>query len=71
MNVVYTCMTRLNLFTGEDESIHVLVEFVEEGSSTAVVPLQRALDLKDLDSVHAGETIIVLWYDGKNILLFF
>ena len=61
-----TCMTRLNLFTGEDESIHVLVEFVEEGSSTAVVPLQRALDLKDLDSVHAGETITVLWYDGKK-----
>ena len=54
------------------QSIHVLVEFVEEGSSTAVVPLQqRALDLKESDSVHAGETITVLWYDGRNILLFF
>ena len=43
----------------------MLVEFVEEGSNS-VVPLQRALDLKDLDSVHAGETITVLWYDGKK-----
>lgn len=52
--------------TGEVESIHVLAEFVEEDGSTAVVPLQRVLDLEDLDSVQAGEKITVLWYDGKK-----
>jgi len=59
------CIPRLNLFTGEVESSHVLVEFVEEDCSTAVLPLQRALDL-DLKSAHAGESITVLWHDGKK-----
>lgn len=66
VNVVHECMPRLNLFTGEVESIHVLAEFVEEDGSTAVVPLQRVLNLEDLESVQAGEKITVLWYDGKK-----
>ena len=60
------CMPRLNLFTGEFKSIHVLVEFVEEDSNTAIVPIQHYLDLEDLESVQAGERITVLWYDGKK-----
>ena len=60
------CIPLLNLFTGEVESIHALVEFVEEGCSTAVVPGQRVLDLEDFKSAHAGKTITVLWYDGKK-----
>lgn len=55
-----------DLFTGEVESIHVLAELVEEDGNTAVVPLQRVLDLENLDSVQAGEKITVFWYDRKN-----
>ena len=61
------CMHVFNdLFTGKVESIHMLVEFVEEDGSTAVVPLQCVLDLENLGSVQAGEKITVLWYDGKK-----
>ena len=55
-----------NLLTGEVESVHVLAEFVEENGSTAVVPLQRVLDLEDLDKIKSGDNISVLWYDGKK-----
>ena len=39
---------------------------MEEDGSTAVVPLQRVLDLENLDCAQAGEKITVLWYDGKK-----
>lgn len=64
--MLFLCIPRLNLFTGEVESIHVLVEFVEEDYSTAVLPVHRVLDLEDLKSVCSGERITVLWYNGKK-----
>lgn len=58
-----------SFFTGEDESIHALVEFVEEDCSTAVVPIKCVLDLADLENAQAGQRITVLWYN-RNMPLY-